>query len=207
MLRWLPRRVACRRILSPASYTRENTYSIGRRDRQVTFLDEDPRRLVVKPDPEVEWIRSPDVVWGWTPADGGDREMLEGYFLRLCRHPGCCIPVCAYVGLGRFGVRCHWEELDFDVSAERSEHGRDDNAVEWRFAASTGGGQGDGGRSEGTIGARTEIEVERGDGVGDPDDLTGKRENGVVAIDMGGEGGTHGGESVWLIGGGSIGQS
>lgn len=86
--------------------------------------------------------------------------------------------------------------MHIDGPAGRDEHGGDDDVVEWRFAASTGGvGLRDGGRScaEGTIGTGPEIEVEGGDGVVDPDNFTGEREDGVVAVDMGGEGATHGG--------------
>lgn len=125
--------------------TRKNTDSVGCRNRQAALYDEDPGRLLVKPGAKVEWIRSPDVVRGGTPADSGDWEMLKVYFLRLCLHPGGCIPVRANVASGRFGVRCNREKLHFDGPARRNEHGRDDNVVEGRFAASTVGvGLGDG---------------------------------------------------------------
>lgn len=99
--------------------------------------------------------------------------------------------------------------MHIDGPAGRNEYGGDDNVMEWRLTASTGGvGLRDGGRTcaEGAIGTRPEIEVEGGNGVVDPDDFTGQREDSVIAIDMGGEGGTHGGDSVGRFGGGSIGE-
>lgn len=140
--------------------------------------------------------------------------MLQECSFRLGVHPGRCVPVGLSDARRRLGVGCDGEELDFDgLSGGGKPDGGDDDVVEWRFAGPYGRARlrgGGGSCAERAVGAGTEVEVEGGDGAVDLDHFADTGEEGVVAVDMGGEDGIHdggevAGQSVSFVGRGGVG--